>query len=84
MDNWKNFIKGIYDTKPEYLFYIVEVKNSSISIDRNLKYFSEKYKLNALQIVKNIRYSFVKDNIKIINAVEFLESLEILFKLKLI
>lgn len=54
---------------------ILEVKLSDNNLSKNLKYFSEKYNLSAIQIVKNLKREKSLGHIKIIKAQSYLEEL---------
>ena len=54
---------------------ILEVKLSDNDLSKNLKYFSEKYKLNAVQVVKNLKREKSLGQIKIVKAQNYLENL---------
>lgn len=56
---------------------LIEVKASDESLDKNLYYFTHKYSLKGIQIVKNIRHQKTVNNIDIISAKNFLDSLEL-------
>jgi len=57
---------------------IIEVKLSDDQLSKNLKYFSDKYKLSARQIVKNLkRERAVSDRIKIVRAEDYLMKLSL-------
>lgn len=54
---------------------IIEVKYTNHSISSNLRYFHEKYKLPALQIVKELKRERIENDIEIVEASRFLRSL---------
>lgn len=54
---------------------IIEVKNSDHAVNAGLRYFHEKYKLPAVQVVKNLRYGKVDNGIEIVQGLDFLKSL---------
>lgn len=54
---------------------IIEVKYGDSSIHNGLRYFHEKYKLPAIQIVKELKRERVENGIEIIQAANFLEKL---------
>lgn len=56
---------------------IIEVKNADHSINPGLRYFHEKYNLPALQIVKELRLEKIQNGIKIIQALDFLKTLDL-------
>ncbi|MBN2854580.1 ATP-binding protein [Patescibacteria group bacterium] len=57
------------------ILQILEVKLSDNDLSKNLKYFSEKYNLPALQIVKNLKREKSLGQIKILKAQSYLEKL---------
>ena len=54
---------------------LIECKYSDFKIDKNLKYFEEKYSLKGVQIVKELKNEYEKGNIKILNGSNFLKTL---------
>ena len=53
---------------------IIEVKLSNKNLSKNLKYFSQKYNLKAIQLVKNLkREKQIGDHIKILEAHNYLK-----------
>jgi len=54
---------------------IIEVKNSNHEISKSLYYFREKYNLDAIQIVKNLRQEYQSNGIKVMKAINFLKEL---------
>lgn len=54
---------------------IVEVKLSDKEISKNLRYFSEKYDLKGVQLVKNLRQERKEGNIELRRALDFLSEL---------
>lgn len=54
---------------------MIEVKYTNHSISSNLRYFHEKYKLPALQIVKELKREKVENGIEIVEALRFLRTL---------
>ena len=54
---------------------ILEAKLSDNNLSKNLKYFSEKYNLQAIQIVKNLKREKTLGRIKILKAQSYLEEL---------
>jgi uncharacterized protein len=56
---------------------IIEIKNSDNIVSKNLKYFSEKYNLQAEQIVKNLKREKQIGNIKILNAGKYFQNLAV-------
>ncbi len=56
---------------------IIEVKNSNSSVGEGLAYFHRKYNLPALQIVKELKRERVEDGIEIVQAHNFLKSLDL-------
>lgn len=54
---------------------IIEVKLSDKQLSKNLKYFSNKYKLKGVQIVKNLKREKNIDGIKIVEATNYLKNL---------
>ncbi|MBI5418421.1 ATP-binding protein [Candidatus Poribacteria bacterium] len=58
------------------LTHFIEVKLSDSTLSSNLKYFKEKYShVNAVQLVHNVRNNKEIDNIKIVQAGEWLSQL---------
>lgn len=58
------------------LTHFIEVKLSASAIDKNLKYFKERYsQVNAVQLVHNSRYDKEINNIKIVRAGDWLAQL---------
>ncbi|MFH1192501.1 MAG: ATP-binding protein [bacterium] len=51
---------------------ILEVKNSDNELSKNLKYFSDKYDLNGIQLVKNLKREGEIGKIKILSAEGYL------------
>ena len=54
---------------------LIESKLSRKQLDPNLRYFSKKYDLKAVQVVKSLRQERVVDDIPITGAKSFLSSL---------
>jgi predicted AAA+ superfamily ATPase len=54
---------------------IIEVKLSDGQLNKNLKYFSARYNLPAIQLVKNLKREKQIDKIKIVKALDYLENL---------
>jgi hypothetical protein len=54
---------------------MIEVKNSDHTVNGGLRYFHEKYKLPAIQVVKDLRYGKVDNGIEIVQALDFLKTL---------
>jgi len=54
---------------------IIEAKKSDKQPSKNLKYFSDKYNLEAEQIVKELKRESIVDNIKIVKANSYLKEL---------
>ncbi|MCK5683215.1 ATP-binding protein [bacterium] len=54
---------------------LIEVKLSKPNLSKNLAYFSKKYDLNGIQLVKNIKHERSIDKINIVNAQNFLKKL---------
>lgn len=68
---------AIADSKNE-IDKIIEVKSTDTQLNPHLKYFSEKYSLNAVQLVKNLRLEKqLSDKIKILRLDNYLADLEI-------
>lgn len=59
------------------IFKIFEIKTSSKKISPALKYFSEKYNLEALQLVKDLQKEQQLNNIHILNMQNFFQSLNL-------
>ena len=59
------------------LIQLIEAKSSDNSIDKNLIYFSERYKTNGVQVVRYLRKERTLGNISVVKAENFLLSLEI-------
>lgn len=55
---------------------ILEVKLSDNTVSKNLKYFSETYKIKALQIVNNLKLEKSVEGIDIVRAENYLKELE--------
>lgn len=56
---------------------LIEVKTANHSISAGLHYFQEKYKLPALQVVKELRQERMENDIEIIKGLHFLKSLDL-------
>jgi len=54
---------------------IIEVKYANHNINPGLTYFHEKYKLKAVQIVKELKREYKKQGIEVIHAARFLQEL---------
>lgn len=54
---------------------IIEVKYADSNLSKPLYEFHEKYKLQAIQVVKELKHEHVVGDIKIINAINFLKEL---------
>jgi len=54
---------------------IIEVKLSDDSVSKNLLYFSQKYKLKGIQLVKNLRQEKSVTNIEVLKADSYLTNL---------
>ena len=63
--------------KDDSLISLIEVKLSDNKISDSLKYFQKKYGTPAVQIVKNIRHEYRKDDIEIRDATKFLTALDL-------
>ncbi len=61
----------------EQIVKIIECKSSDHKPDSNLLYFSSKYSLEAIQLVRNLRNDFVTDNTEVRNTERFLSHLYI-------
>lgn len=57
------------------LLEILEVKLSDSVISKNLKYFSETYKIKALQVVNNLKIEKTVENIDVVRAKDYLQNL---------
>lgn len=62
-------------TKDDKIERIIEAKNASHMIDKNLFSFSQKYNLPATQIVKTLQLEKQSGNINIARAINFLKQL---------
>jgi len=60
----------------QHIEKIIEVKYSDPSIAPHFRYFHEKYKLPAVQIVKELKRERMDQGIEVIEAANFLKSLE--------
>lgn len=82
MDNWENYLKGIYDTKEQHLQILVtgsarlETKLSDSQISPTLRYFHKRYGIPAIQLVKNLRLKQVIEGIEQRKASRYLRNLE--------
>ena len=56
---------------------MIEVKHADNTIHPGLKYFHEKYRYPAVQIVQNLKQERVDSGIEVIRGVNFLKSLEL-------
>lgn len=56
---------------------LVEAKLSQTDIDKNLVHFAQKYELNALQLVKNIKKEYQQEGIRCLDAKHYLENLDL-------
>jgi len=56
---------------------MIEVKSSDHAVHSGLRYFHEKYKLPAMQIVKDLKREKVENGIEIVQGLSFLKSLEL-------
>ncbi len=54
---------------------MIEVKNADHSVNPSLRYFYEKYKLPAVQVVKDLKREKVENEIEIIQGLNFLKTL---------
>jgi replication initiation and membrane attachment protein DnaB len=54
---------------------IIEVKSTKSDISRDLLYFHEKYNVPATQVIKQLKHSQIRNNIKIVDAMKFLQAL---------
>lgn len=54
---------------------IIEVKLSDNNLSKNLQYFSEKYNLKAVQLVKNLKREKALGNVSIVKLEDYLEKL---------
>lgn len=62
----------VEDNRPVIL---IEVKSSDTSVAPNLRFFSEKYNIRGVQLVKNIKRQLSKNGIDIRDAKKFLKEL---------
>lgn len=65
---------ALVDSKNE-IEMIIETKTADSQLSKNLKYFSNKYDLNAVQVVKDLKREREMGRIKILSAEEFLRGL---------
>jgi predicted AAA+ superfamily ATPase len=56
---------------------MIEVKNADPSISSSLRYFYDKYKIPALQVVKELKRERREDGIEIIQGLSFLKTLDL-------
>jgi predicted AAA+ superfamily ATPase len=56
---------------------IIEVKNKNHTISPHLRYFHEKYDLPAFQVVKDLKREWINKGIHVINALNFLRTLDL-------
>jgi uncharacterized protein len=54
---------------------LIEVKTSDKAVSKNLKFFSDKYNLKAIQLVKELKREKSVDNIDVVEAEEYLKGL---------
>ena len=54
---------------------IIEVKHADSSISPSLRYFHEKYKLPAVQVVKELKREWASDGIQVVEGLHFLKDL---------
>ncbi len=54
---------------------IIEVKYADSQIHPGLKYFHEKYRIPAIQVVKELKQEFIDDEIEVIQGLNFLKTL---------
>ena len=54
---------------------IYEAKSSDASVNKNLRYFSEQYDLNGIQIVKSLKHEIQEGRLQVRKAAAFLKSL---------
>jgi hypothetical protein len=59
----------------EKISSIVEAKLSETDISNNLRYFSDRYNLEAVQVVKNLKREKQDGKIKVVRAASYLEKL---------
>jgi len=63
--------------KDDKIEKIIEVKNKNHTVSKSLYYFKEKYNLNAIQIVKELKREKVQNGVKIMKGLNFLKSLDL-------
>lgn len=63
--------------KDNKIVKIIEAKHADHSIHPGLQYFHEKYQLPAIQIVKELRHQKLQDGIQVIQALDFLKTLDL-------
>lgn len=56
---------------------MIEVKNADHSVNASLRYFYDKYKIPALQIVKELKREKIDNGIEIIQGLSFLKTLDL-------
>ena len=59
------------------LLELIEVKSSDKTVSASLNYFSKKYNVPGVQLVKSLRQEFVRDDINVQNAEKYLKQLYI-------
>ncbi len=62
-------------TENNELSELIEVKYADGNLSKNLKYFSDKYKIKGTQIVNELKRERVVDNIEIVSAEKYLKDL---------
>lgn len=62
-------------TKDKKIEQMIEVKNSDATIDNNLKYFHEKYKHPAVQVIKELKKEYFDNGIEVVQGSNFLKNL---------
>jgi len=56
---------------------IIEVKHANHTINHGLYYFHNKYKIPAIQIVKELKHEKTENKIKIVKGINFLKTLDL-------
>ena len=56
---------------------LIEVKYADPSISPHVRYFHEKYKLSAVQLVKELKREKIEQGIEIVEAANFLKTLDL-------
>ncbi len=62
----------VHDKQVEHM---IEVKYADSSIHPGLRYFHDKYKIPATQVVKELKYETIDRGIEVVQGLHFLQSL---------